>query len=297
MRYVLFASLVFLSACSKPVADRDDSSAASANAAAPEMRAMDVSEPAASAVRAPGIAVTAAPGVAFNYHYAFRVPNAKIAAVQEEHAQMCEKLGLDHCRITGMRYRLTGDNEISAMLAFKLDPALARNFGKDGIAAVARAEGMLVDSEITGTDAGAVITDANRQSAQLRDELTKVEEQLKRPGLSASERTELTEEAANLREQMRGTANTRTEARDSLATTPMVFEYGSGNLIPGFDGRSPLREAIGTAASSFMTMVSFLIIAIGALLPWAMLGGLGFWIVRAIHRRLPRTGKDAANES
>lgn len=53
---------------------------------------------------APGIAVTAAPGVAFNYRYGFRLPPRAIAAVQEAHASTCEKLGIARCRITGMDY-------------------------------------------------------------------------------------------------------------------------------------------------------------------------------------------------
>jgi hypothetical protein len=263
-----------------------------------DLQASDVREEAAPAdavsSRAPGIAVSSAPGVAFNYRYAFRVPNAKIAAVQEDHAQACEKLGLDRCRITGMRYRLVSNDEVSAMLAFKLDPTLARDFGKQGIAAVTKAAGMLIDSEITGTDAGAVIDGANRQSAALRDELAKVEEQLKRAGLSASERVELTQQAADLRDQMRSASATRTDARESLATTPMIFDYGSGDLIPGFDGASPIREAFRTASGTFVTMLGFAIIAIGALLPWALLGGLVLWIYRSLRKsRVAQISPDA----
>src|SRR4051812_2612282 len=62
--------------------------------------------PAAGAPEPPDIAPRAAPGVAFNYRYAFRLPPKRIAQVQEEHAQACEKLGVARCRITGMLYRL-----------------------------------------------------------------------------------------------------------------------------------------------------------------------------------------------
>ncbi len=280
---VPIALIVALAACSKsPERSKDVQTLDVREEAAPA-----ADRAAAPGMVAPGISVSSAPGVAFNYRYAFRVPNAKIAAVQEEHAQACEKLGLDRCRITGMRYRLVSNDEVSAMLAFKLDPTLARDFGKQGIAAVTKAEGMLVDSEITGTDAGAVIDDANRASAGLRDELAKVEEQLKRPGLSASERTELQSQAASLREQIRSASATRTDARASLATTPMVFDYGSGDLIPGFDGASPIREAFSTSISTFLSMLGFAIIAIGALLPWALLGGLGVWVYRKLRKPKP----------
>ncbi|MFM9977282.1 MAG: hypothetical protein ACKVOP_04465 [Sphingomonadaceae bacterium] len=242
--------------------------------------------PADQAAESPSIAISSAPGVAFNYGYAFRVPNAKISAVQEEHAQSCEKLGLDRCRITGMRYRLLGDNEVSAMLAFKLAPELARAFGKEGIAAVGKAEGMLVDSEISGIDAGATIDGTNRQVTALREELAKIEEQLKGGGLPASERAELQAQASALREQLRAASATRQDARASLATTPMVFEYGSGDFIPGFDGTSPLREALRTASDSFLTMLGFLIVATATLLPWAAIAALGWWLWRRLRKPL-----------
>jgi hypothetical protein len=236
-------------------------------------------ESAADAAAGPGVAVTSAPGVAFNYRYAFRLPNAKIANVQEEHAQMCEKLGINRCRITGMRYRLVDEDDVSAMLSFKLDPLLARQFGKDGIAGVGKADGMLVDSEVTGVDAGAAISAADKGLAALQDDLNRVEAQLKQK-LSNEERVRLTEEAGSLRAQMRATKDDRAASKESLATTPMVFEYGSGSLIPGFDGSSPLRDAFGTAVKSFLTMVSFLIVAIGAILPWALFIGFVFWLIR-----------------
>ncbi|MEQ1548013.1 MAG: hypothetical protein ABL918_05110 [Chakrabartia sp.] len=227
----------------------------------------------------PNIGVSAAPGVAFNYRYAFRLPNAKISSVQEAHAQMCEKLGINRCRITGMRYRLVDDDDVQAMLAFKLDPSLARQFGKDGIANVNNAEGMLVDSEITGVDAGAAISAADKNIAQLQDDLNRIDARLALK-LSNDERVRLTEEAQSLRQQMRATRDNRADNKESLATTPMVFEYGSGSVIPGFDGGSPLRDAMRTAVGAFMTMLSFLIIAVGVLLPWGVLIGSIFWLIR-----------------
>ena len=81
----------------------------------------------ASRAGGPNVGPTAAPGVAFNYRYAFRLAAPRIAAVQEQHAQLCERLTVARCRITGMRYRVVNERDIEAMLAFKLDPAVARH--------------------------------------------------------------------------------------------------------------------------------------------------------------------------
>ena len=69
-------------------------------AAAPSAPASDSR---ATVAGGPNVGPTAAPGVAFNYRYAFRLPAERIAQVQEQHARTCEGLGVARCRITGMR--------------------------------------------------------------------------------------------------------------------------------------------------------------------------------------------------
>jgi hypothetical protein len=244
---------------------------------------MDVRE--VSLEAAPSVNPTAAPGVAFNYRYAFRLPAERVATVQEQHAQACEKLGLSRCRITGMRYRLVNERDIEAMLAFKLDPAIARQFGKEGIETVAGAEGMLVDSEISGTDAGAGIDIANRNLAGLAEDLERIERQLARGGLPAEERARLQSEAQRLREAMRANRASREEQQASLATTPMAFNYGSGNLVPGFDTRSPLLHALEQAWDNVVGGVAVMLLLLVSVVPWALLALLIWWAVRRLRPR------------
>jgi hypothetical protein len=232
-----------------------------------------------------GVSLSAAPGVAFDYRYAFRLPSDRIANVQEQHAQACEKLGLSRCRITGVRYRVLGDREIEAMLAVKLDPSLARGFGKSGADLVAAAEGMLVDAEINGTDAGAAMGAANRNEAALSEELREIERQLARGGIPAYERARLQGEAQALRQQIRATRDGRTAQRESLATTPMAFHYGSGELIPGFDSRSPIQAALARAFDNFVSGIAAMLVILITLLPWAALALCGWWVVRRFRPR------------
>ena len=228
----------------------------------------------------PSIGPTAAPGVAFNYRYAFRLPGERIAAVQEQHAAACEKLGLDRCRITGLRYRLMGEDDVEAMLAFKLDPAIARQFGRTGIETVTRAEGMLVDSEISGEDAGADIERATRNVNELDEDLNRVEAQLARAGLRSTERAELQMQAERIRQSIRATRADREDRRESLAKTPMVFNYGSGDLAPGFDSRSPLKAALQRAGDNFVAGFATLLVLFVTILPWAIVLLFLYWLFR-----------------
>jgi hypothetical protein len=232
------------------------------------------------------VSVSAAPGVAFNYRYAFRLPGERIAAVQEQHAAACEKLGLDRCRIVGMRYRLVDQDDVEAMLAFKLDPAIARSFGKSGIDLVTRSEGMLVDSEISGEDAGAEIQAASRSEAEYSEELERVEQQLARAGLKSAERAELQAQADRLRQSIRAVRANRADRQESLAKTPVVFNYGSGDLVPGFDDRSPLQTALERAGENFIGGLATLLVVGLTLLPYGLLALLLFWLYRRFGRRV-----------
>ncbi len=113
----------------------------------PSSEAFDASEP-------PNIAPSAAPGVAFNYDYRFSLRDNAISAAQESHAGACEGLGLQRCRITGMRYSVDRDENVVAALDLKLDPLLARQFGKSATKLVVQNGGRLDSLEIGSSDEG-----------------------------------------------------------------------------------------------------------------------------------------------
>ena len=243
---------------------------------------------------APGVDVTAAPGVAFDYRYAFRLPANKISAVQEAHAQACERLGIDKCRITGMRYRLVDQKDIEAMLALRLDPKLARQFGKDATGVVQKSDGMLVDQEITGEDVGSRIAAAGKSEAELREELARIEAELSRkvPMIrgnvapqAAVDRQSLLDRAEEIRRQLRDLGERKDSDKEALAGTPMVFNYGSGSVVPGFDVRSPLRDALQTSGDNLIGGFAAILVIVLTLLPWLLVATLAVWLFRRARRR------------
>lgn len=216
---------------------------------------------------APGVNVTAAPGVAFNYRYAFRLPANQISPVQEAHAAKCEEMGIDQCRIIGMRYQVRGEDKISAMLALRLDPAAARQFGKDATDEVINAEGMLVDQLITGTDVGSQIDQATRNESRLRADLRRLEQQLAAMDEDDRNRGNVVAQIEDLQRQIRSLEAGRDQNREALAGTPMVFNYGSGEVIPGFYRDSPIRDALEESWWGFQQVIAFLIVLAGFLIP------------------------------
>lgn len=246
-------------------------------------RTMDVEEAGAPA----GVSVTAAPGVAFNYRYAFSLPGSRIAAAQETHAAACEQLGIVRCRITGMRYQLLGENRVEAMLSFKLDPAIARAFGKQGIAAITKAEGTLIDAEITGTDAGAEIQRLAADRAQAAEELARIDRELARTNLAASERAELQRQRADQAGRLETVRSGTSAQRESLANTPMVFDYRAGRAVRGFDAGAPFASALDLLSSSAQATLAFVLGTLALLGPPALLLLLGLLVWRRVRPRKP----------
>lgn len=250
------------------------------------------SEEQAAEDAAPGVNVTAAPGVAFRYRYGFRLPAARIATMQEAHAAACERLGTARCRITGMRYARGEDNAIDAMLAFALAPEIARTFGRDAIRAVEGAEGMLIDAEITGEDAGARIDQLSQERTAATADAARID--ARSTGTTREARAELERQRAAATDSARQAAAGIAEQRAALAATPVVFDYRSGTAIRGFDPASPLTRAADLTVASARWTSGTALALLGVTLPPLLLGLLGLWAWLRVRRVWQRRGAVAA---
>ena len=237
-----------------------------------DLKTYDTAEQRAPA--APGIVPTAAPGVAFTYHYGFRMPDAAISAAQEVHAASCEKLGLERCRITGMTYELDSRDRVRGTLELAIDPLLARSFGRDAIAVVEKEEGKLRYARIEGQDQNPALDEAARRQTSANQSIAQLEADLAK-AKTENERVQIREQIRQLRQQIEQakTDAARSEAR--IQRTPMTFTYdGGGASGRGFAGDNPAREAWYLFVDSLATMVSLALKALAILLPWALLFAL-----------------------
>jgi hypothetical protein len=211
--------------------------------------------------------------VAFRYGYEFNLPDNRIAATQEAHAAACETLGLSRCRITGMSYSVDQDEQVRAELDLKLDPVIARQFGKSAQQSVEGNDGKLIRLDIGSSDEGQAIeqatklkTDVSAQIAQLQEELAKT-----KPGTQA--RANLMSQIQALQQQASQQSRTIEGSQAALASTPMEFHYYGRGGVPGFRG-NPVREAWQTFVTTLVWLVGMLLQAIAVLLPVLVLAGL-----------------------
>ena len=232
----------------------------------------------------PSISPDTAPDVAFRYNYAFRLAAARVAEAQQEHQRLCARYTIDRCRITGMSYRAANEEDVEASLSFSVDPAIAAEFGREGVQAVLNAEGSLAGSEIEGTDVGGSLRESGRSLSDLRARLQRAELRLRASG--DDEKSQLELEVQSLRQQISALEARRETDSRSLATTPMIFRYGSGNLAPGPAQAPTLREAVADTSDDFMTSLTVLLVILIRLLPWAVAGLLIWAAIAYLRRRL-----------
>lgn len=272
-RPILLFAFTALTACSQ--ADR------SSDASAPEASS-DVAE-------APNIALTAAPGVSFNYAYQFLLPDDRISAAQEAHAAACEKLGPGRCRITGMRYSVSEDGEgVSASLSLKLDPAIARAFGKESLESVERNDGRLHNLEISGIDELPQIQGGNNERQTLTAQLDRLRKELANPQLKGDQRASLQQQITALEQQLADAKQTVAAAEERLATTPMAFNYYGRGGAPGFHG-NPLRAAWHLFLGTVVLMAGFALRALAVLIPVGLVLAALIYLWRsAVLRRVRR---------
>jgi hypothetical protein len=237
----------------------------------------------------PDVAPTAAPGVSWRFEYDFRLADERIDDVQEAHAAHCEALGIARCRITGMRYSIDAQEQVYGMLQVKLDPRIARQFGKSAVEGVEQSGGQLINAEFTGQDEGDTLRRNTAQQDELERQIAEIEQRLAALPANARERIELQQQLAQLRTQLSATRSSIDDSEERLASTPMTLNYSGKGGVPGFRGRNPVEDAWRAFVESGATMISVALYLIGVLLPWALLLLLILLLVRSRAGRAVRS--------
>jgi hypothetical protein len=172
-----------------------------------------------------------------------------------------------------MSYSVDQNEQVTAELDLKLDPAIARQFGKSAQQSVEANDGKMVRLEIGSSDEGEAISQASKQRNDVSAQIEQLQQELAKtkPGTAAH---------ANLLSQietLRGQASDQTHAIEAsqaaLASTPMQFHYYGRGGVPGFRG-NPVREAWQTFVTTVVWLVGILLQALAALIPVGILIGV-----------------------
>jgi hypothetical protein len=256
-----------------------------------EERPADTSSP-------PNISLSAAPGVAFNYAYDFNLPDERISATQEAHASECEKLGVARCRITGMSYSVDQNEQVTAELDVKLNPLIARQFGKTAQQLVQASDGKLIRLQIGSSDEGHAIEQATKQRTDVSTQIAQLQQELARTKPGSAAHADLLSQIQTLQQQASEQSHAIEAGQAALASTPMEFHYYGRGGVPGFRA-NPVREAWHTFVTAIVWIVGGLLQVLAVLIPVGLLIGLliALWRTRPVRavRRWIRGREEASD--
>lgn len=187
--------------------------------------------------------------VAYGYTYRFTLPGAAVNEAQDKHMALCDQMGPGRCRMLEM-HRSTSPRGSDGSTRFMVLAGDARKFGRDLTSPVAALGGELSSRDFEAED-------VTKQTAEAT---AKVAEKNNADNRAA---------AGNLRERVE---------------TSTVWAYYSGT--EGF--WSQVGAALSSGGETLTSSVVALIYFLAGALPWVVVLGTIFLIVRAISHRIPR---------
>lgn len=200
----------------------------------------------------------ASTGTGFDYRYAYRLPGNRLKGVLQSNADACDRLGPARCRILSMRYRVDDRNHTRAVLTIRIDPSIARNYGDAVTSNVTGSDGVLIDTEITGTDA----TTAARSTAvvnRLRERLSNAQSLRTPEGAAKAQR--ITAALAEI-------AESEASQGQTLATAPLLLTYESSTALNGLGSSSANFRNAGQTLNNTLSQLLVVLANVG---PWLLL--------------------------
>lgn len=185
--------------------------------------------------------------MSYGYSYRFALPGDVVTQAQDRHVALCDQMGSARCRLQEM-HRSAGTGSSAGSTRFVVASGDARRLGQALIAPVTGLHGTMTSREFEAEDVSKQIADAQAKAGE-KD--------------NAANRTAVA------------------EAQDRVATSS-IWVYYEGKT--GFGEQ--LGGAFGDAGETMRTSIIALIYVLSAVLPWALVLGVLFFVVRAALRRV-----------
>jgi hypothetical protein len=214
-------------------------------------------------------AAPVAPQIAYAYTLGYLLAPERVAAVQQRHVALCDRLGPARCHIASMTREASPDGGAQGALALVVEARLARAFEDRLDAAVAGAGGSASNRGVEAEDLSKQIVDT---AAKVRGKEALTARLLallqKRDG-KVGELVEAERAYADAQEELDGARSWLAEMRGRVAMSKIDIRYESAPLAVN-SARRPLRDALAAAGAVLGSSTARLLTFLVAALPWGL---------------------------
>lgn len=273
-------------------ADPDDKAQANAEAAAAQAAAgAGKAADKAAGVQAADTAATA-PRIAYAYSFGFRVSGEDMPGLQRRHVALCEKLGVQTCRVLEMSQSAGDEQYAHGKLVMEVAAPTARTFGDQLSKAAEGTGGSLISSAVSGEDLSKQIIDTEarlRARILLRDRL--MELLATRKG-TVAELIEAERGVAAVNQEIDEAQSWLKEMKGRVDFSRVEITYESSSRA-GLGFLSPIVSVLENLGTILGVIVAGLIVITVALVPIGLFAWALIWLRRRIKAwRMSGTAKD-----
>ena len=233
-------------------------------------------------------AAPAAPRLAYTYHFEIEAPSDGVAAVERRQEQACVAAGPQVCQVVGSN--LSRQNgEVFGKLELKAVASWVAAFRGRLDAEVQGAGGKVASEDVSSEDLSRQIVDtgaALRAKSMLRDRLEKL--LAERPG-KLSELLDLEKNIADVQGDIDTTQSELAAMQGKVLMSDLTLDYRSKSGVIGTGAAASLGQAFGDFLGNVVSVLAILVTLASYLLPLAVVGALGWWILGPLVRGRPRT--------
>ena len=205
-----------------------------------------------SAAAGPSQPVDPGSYLAYSYGISVEIPGDRLIGVMERHAAACRGAGLRVCQLVASRREGDPQETLRGSLSLRAEPQWLQGFMK-GVQRD-RLQHLLATRPGSLTD----LLGAERELARVQGEID-------------------------------STGSNLAGMRTRVAMSALTIEYQSSARVTASGTFAPLRDALGDFAVAVVESSASLVVTLGTLLPWAIAGVFGVWLlVRAGRRRVRR---------
>ena len=229
------------------------------------------------------------PRLAYAYTLGFRLDGARIAAAQDAHRALCNRMGPARCQLVELRRGAADDAEASASLKLRVASSEAEGFSDSLIRAVAKEGGRAIRTDFVAEDVSKQIVDATARIRQREMLVARLTEILRNRRGDVAELVDAERSVAAAQEELDQTRAWLSELSGRVAMSN--FEIGYQAVAPQASPRAAegqLGESVARSGTNFLIAMRSLLTLLIYLAPWLLLLVPLAYAVRALLRRMER---------